>query len=79
MNLASLANVKTLAVICTQWGDTGKGKLVDYFGQWAQVIARGTGGANAGLPNIPAGVTGEALTWNALARVDKVAHTARWR
>jgi adenylosuccinate synthase len=48
MQMQSLENVSTLAVICTQWGDTGKGKLVDYFGQWADVIARGTGGANAG-------------------------------
>lgn len=42
------ANVKTLAIVCTQWGDSGKGKLVDYFAQWADVIVRGTGGANAG-------------------------------
>ncbi len=43
-----LENVKTLAIVCTQWGDTGKGKLVDYFADWADIIARGTGGANAG-------------------------------
>jgi adenylosuccinate synthase len=39
---------KTVAVVCNQWGDTGKGKFVDYFAQWADIIARGTGGANAG-------------------------------
>lgn len=38
----------TLAVVDTQWGDTGKGKFVDLFAQWADIIARGTGGANAG-------------------------------
>lgn len=44
-----LNGVSTLAVVCTQWGDTGKGKLVDYFAEdWADVVARGTGGANAG-------------------------------
>jgi len=43
-----LSGVKTLAVVCNQWGDTGKGKFVDYFAEWADVIARGTGGANAG-------------------------------
>jgi len=43
-----LKNVKTLAVVCNQWGDTGKGKFVDYFAEWADIIARGTGGANAG-------------------------------
>ena len=44
-----LNNVSTLAIVCTQWGDTGKGKFVDYFAaEWADIIARGTGGANAG-------------------------------
>lgn len=38
----------TLAVVDTQWGDTGKGKFVDLLSQWADIIARGTGGANAG-------------------------------
>ncbi|MCX6702181.1 MAG: adenylosuccinate synthase [Candidatus Zambryskibacteria bacterium] len=43
-----LGGKKTIAVICNQWGDTGKGKFVDFFGAWADIIARGTGGANAG-------------------------------
>jgi len=43
-----LKDVNTLAVVCNQWGDTGKGKFVDYFAEWADIIARGTGGANAG-------------------------------
>jgi len=43
-----LKEVKTLAIVCNQWGDTGKGKFVDYFSEWADIIARGTGGANAG-------------------------------
>jgi len=43
-----LKNVRTLAIVCNQWGDTGKGKFVDYFSDWAEIIARGTGGANAG-------------------------------
>jgi adenylosuccinate synthase len=42
-------NKKILAVVCNQWGDTGKGKFSDYFAAtWADVIARGTGGNNAG-------------------------------
>jgi adenylosuccinate synthase len=46
---ALLNNVRTLAIVCSQWGDTGKGKFVDYFAhEWADIIARGTGGANAG-------------------------------
>jgi len=43
-----LNNINTLAIVCNQWGDTGKGKFVDYFAEWADIIARGTGGANAG-------------------------------
>lgn len=43
-----LKHVRTLAIVCLQWGDSGKGKLVDFFADWADIIARGTGGANAG-------------------------------
>lgn len=44
-----LDNVSILAVICNQFGDSGKGKFVDYFSSiWANVVARGTGGNNAG-------------------------------
>jgi adenylosuccinate synthase len=40
--------VRTAAVVDLQFGDAGKGKFVDSLGEWADVIARGTGGANAG-------------------------------
>lgn len=43
-----LKSVKTLAITCSQWGDTGKGKFVDLFSQEADIIIRGTGGDNAG-------------------------------
>lgn len=43
-----LVGVKTLAITCRQFGDTGKGKFADIFSQWADIIARGTGGDNAG-------------------------------
>lgn len=48
MNIPLLRDIRTLAIVCTQWGDTGKGKFVDFFAGWADIIARGTGGANAG-------------------------------
>lgn len=48
INYDFLKGVRVLGIVCTQWGDTGKGKFVDYFADWADVIARGTGGANAG-------------------------------
>jgi len=66
-------NQQVIAVICNQWGDTGKGKFSDYFAKnWADVIARGTGGANAGhsvilkgeevvFHLIPSGITYDSL------------------
>jgi adenylosuccinate synthase len=43
-----MADKQVVAVACNQWGDTGKGKLVDLLSNWADIIIRGTGGANAG-------------------------------
>jgi adenylosuccinate synthase len=43
-----IKNAKTVAIVCDQFGDTGKGKFVDLLSGWADIIARGTGGANAG-------------------------------
>ena len=40
-----MANV---AVIGTQWGDEGKGKIVDLYTEKADIIARFQGGNNAG-------------------------------
>lgn len=38
----------TLAIIGSQWGDEGKGKLSDYFAQKSDVVVRWAGGDNAG-------------------------------
>jgi len=43
-----LRGIRSLAILCTQWGDSGKGKLVDLFADWADIIVRCTGGNNAG-------------------------------
>jgi adenylosuccinate synthase len=37
-----------VVVIGAQWGDEGKGKIVDYLASEAQIIVRYAGGANAG-------------------------------
>lgn len=37
-----------IAVIGTQWGDEGKGKIVDYITQSSDIVARFAGGSNAG-------------------------------
>jgi adenylosuccinate synthase len=36
------------AIIGTQWGDEGKGKLVDALASQFDIVARSTGGSNAG-------------------------------
>lgn len=37
-----------IAVVGGQWGDEGKGKIVDFLAQQANVVIRATGGNNAG-------------------------------
>ena len=39
--------MKTVAVVGTQWGDEGKGKIVDLLAQHADVVVRFQGGNNA--------------------------------
>ncbi len=41
-------NMPTLAVVGSQWGDEGKGKIVDYLAEEAHSIVRFQGGNNAG-------------------------------
>ena len=40
--------MSVVAVIGCQWGDEGKGKIVDLLGEQAQVVVRCNGGTNAG-------------------------------
>ncbi|MBI2665679.1 adenylosuccinate synthetase, partial [Candidatus Woesearchaeota archaeon] len=49
MGLEELIHKKqVIAVLCNQWGDSGKGKVVAAIAPEVDVIARGTGGNNAG-------------------------------
>lgn len=41
-------SMSTVAVVGTQWGDEGKGKITDYLAQEADVVVRYQGGDNAG-------------------------------
>jgi len=41
-------NNKVLVIIGSQWGDEGKGKLVDLLAEKSDIVARFNGGANAG-------------------------------
>lgn len=64
---------QTTAVIGSQWGDEGKGKVTDYFAQDADIIVRWSGGNNAGhtivfdqkkfkLSVIPSGIFNQKVT-----------------
>lgn len=43
-----MVTMPSLAVLGTQWGDEGKGKLVDFLAEPAQAVVRFQGGNNAG-------------------------------
>jgi len=40
--------VKNISIIGLQWGDEGKGKIVDYLSKDYKIIVRFQGGPNAG-------------------------------
>ena len=40
--------MKNVAVVGSQWGDEGKGKIVDWLSSEADVVVRFQGGHNAG-------------------------------
>lgn len=46
--MSQTKNVKNVVVIGTQWGDEGKGKIVDWLTDHAQGVVRFQGGHNAG-------------------------------
>jgi adenylosuccinate synthase len=48
--------MSNVVIIGAQWGDEGKGKIVDLFTSWADVVVRFQGGANAGHTLVVGGV-----------------------
>ena len=40
--------MKNIIVLGAQWGDEGKGKIVDIYSEFADTVVRATGGNNAG-------------------------------
>ena len=49
--------MKNIAVVGSQWGDEGKGKIVDWLSEQADVVVRFQGGHNAGHTPVIDGVT----------------------
>ena len=62
---------KNVVVIGTQWGDEGKGKIVDWLTEQAQGVVRFQGGHNAGQRAVSR-ASGTALVDNNLALDDRV-------
>ena len=49
--------MKNIVVVGSQWGDEGKGKIVDWLSNQADIIIRFQGGHNAGHTLVIDGVT----------------------
>lgn len=48
IGMSRMASIQCLAIVGMQWGDEGKGKIVDYYAQYFDYIVRYAGGDNAG-------------------------------
>ena len=65
--------MKNVAVIGSQWGDEGKGKIVDWLSSEADIVVRFQGGHNAGHTLVIDGVTYKLrLLPSGIVRKDKV-------
>ena len=49
--------MKNIVVVGSQWGDEGKGKIVDWLSDQADIVIRFQGGHNAGHTLVVDGVT----------------------
>ena len=49
--------MKNVAVVGSQWGDEGKGKIVDWLSSEADIVVRFQGGHNAGHTLVIDGTT----------------------
>ncbi len=65
--------MKNVVVVGSQWGDEGKGKIVDWLSEQADIIVRFQGGHNAGHTLVIDGVTYKLrLLPSGIVRKDKV-------
>jgi adenylosuccinate synthase len=46
--MIDFSSTKIISIVGAQWGDEGKGKLVDILASSADLVARYNGGSNAG-------------------------------
>ena len=65
--------MKNIVVVGSQWGDEGKGKIVDWLSEQADVVIRFQGGHNAGHTLVIDGVTFKLrLLPSGIVRKDKI-------
>ena len=65
--------MKSIVILGTQWGDEGKGKIVDFLSEEADIIVRFQGGHNAGHTLVIDGVTYKlSILPSGIIRKDKV-------
>ena len=65
--------MKNIVVVGSQWGDEGKGKIVDWLSEQADVVIRFQGGHNAGHTLVINGVTYKLrLLPSGIVRKDKI-------
>ena len=65
--------MSNVVVVGSQWGDEGKGKVVDWLSERAQVVVRFQGGHNAGHTLVVGGVTYKlSLLPSGVVRSDKI-------
>ena len=48
--------MSNVVIVGAQWGDEGKGKIVDLFTSWADVVVRYQGGATAAQDHARCGI-----------------------
>jgi len=73
MKNESLYLMPNVAVIGAQWGDEGKGKIVDWLSQRAEIVVRFQGGHNAGHTLVIDGVEFKlSLLPSGIVRPDKI-------
>src|SRR6478672_1438103 len=56
-NLEDTCNLANVVVVGSQWGDEGKGKIVDWLSERADIVVRFQGGHNAGHTLVVDGTT----------------------
>ena len=71
--------MKNVAVVGSQWGDEGKGKIVDWLSEQADVVVRFQGGHNAGHTLVIDGITYKlALLPSGIVRGGKLSVIGEW-